>query len=350
VLYYALSDPQVSYHLDGFDSADTTVSRSKLTPVNYTNLSGGSYSFVLKADDKEIAVALDKDKTIFEQPLFWVAAVLIFLLADAWFIRWVLRRQARRIEEKKEQERIANELDMAREIQVSALPQTFPAFPDRDEFDLFASMTPAKEVGGDFYDFFMTDKEHLALVIADVSGKGIPSALFMMTSKTLIRNELMTGCDPATALERVNAQLREQNSSGMFVTVWLAVLEISTGKGLVCNAGHEHPAIRHAGGEFELLKYPHCVVVGALKRAKYRNREFELRPGDCVFVYTDGVPEATNAAKEMFGTERLVDALNQNADANPEELAQIVKETVNGFVGDAPQFDDLTMLCFRMNR
>ena len=349
VLNYSLSDPRVSYRLDGFDLEDTTVSRSKLAPVNYTNLHGGRYSFVLEAGDKKISFVLDKEKTIFEQPLFWVAVALVLLLADVWLIRMILRRQARRIEMRKEQERIADELDMAREIQARSLPQTFPAFPDRTEFDLFASMTPAKEVGGDFYDFFMTDSDHLALVIADVSGKGIPAALFMMTSKTLIRNELMTGCDPATALKRVNLQLCERNYSSMFVTVWLAVLEISTGKGLACNAGHEHPGIRRVGGEFELLRYPHSMFVGGLKRAKYHNREFELRSGDCVFVYTDGVPEAANAAEDMFGEERLVEALNQNVDASPEELVQIVQETVNGFAGDAPQFDDITMLCCRMN-
>ena len=349
VLSYSLSDPSVSYRLDGFDDADTVVSRSKLMPVNYTNLPGGGYSFILDAGEKEISVVLDKEKTVFEQPLFWVAVVLVLLLADVWFIRMSLRRKTRRIEARKEQERIAYELYTAREIQANSLPQAFPAFPDRSEFDLFASMTPAKEVGGDFYDFFMIDSDHLALVIADVTDKGIPAALFMMASKTLIRNELMTGCDPATALERVNLRLCERNRSGMFVTVWLAVLEISTGKGMACNAGHEHPGIRRAGGEFELLRYPHSMFVGGLKRAKYQNREFELRSGDCVFVYTDGVTEAANAAEDMFGEERLVDALNQDKDAGPEELVQIVKESVSKFSGDAPQFDDITMLCCRMN-
>ena len=316
---------------------------------NHAELHGGSYSFILKAGDKELSVALGKEMTIFEQPLFWAAIALILLLADVWIIRLILKRQARRIETKKEQERIAGELNMAREIQMNSLPQTFPAFPDRTEFDLFASMTPAKEVGGDFYDFFMIDSDHLALVIADVSGKGVPAALFMMTAKTLIRSELMTGRDPATTLQRVNLQLCERNYSSMFVTVWLAVLEISSGKGTACNAGHEHPGVRRADGEYELLVYPHDMVVGAVKRAEYHNREFELRSGDCVFVYTDGVPEATNAAEAMFGNERLIDALNQNANADPEELTHIVHEAVNRFVGDAPQFDDITMLCCRVN-
>ena len=260
-------------------------------------------------------------------------------------IRRMEREQMALENERKEQERIARELSMARDIQASALPQTFPAFPDRTEFDLFASMTPAREVGGDFYDFFLIDSDHLALVIADVSDKGVPAALFMMASKTLIRNELMAGCDPATALERVNLQLCERNPSKMFVTVWLAVLELSTGKGLACNAGHENPCIRRAGGAFELLKYRHDVFVGGLKRAKYRNRAFELHPGDCVFVYTDGVPEAINAVKAMFRAELLIDTLNRDADASPEELIGRVHETVKMFTGHAPQFDDMTMLC-----
>ena len=262
-------------------------------------------------------------------------------------IRRMEREQMELENERKEQERIARELSTAREIQASALPQTFPAFPDRPEFDLFASMTPAKEVGGDFYDFFLIDGDHLALVIADVSGKGIPAALFMMVSKTLIRNELMTGCDPATALTRVNLQLRERNTSAMFVTVWLAVVELSTGKGVACNAGHENPGVRRAGGEFELLDYPHDLFVGALKKAKYRNRPFELHPGDCVFVYTDGVPEATNAVGAMFREESLTETLNKNPDAGPEELIRRVHEAVDQFVGDAPQFDDITMLCYK---
>ena len=260
-------------------------------------------------------------------------------------IRRMEREQAEQENLKKEQERIEKELVMAREIQASALPNTFPAFPERTEFTLFASMTPAKEVGGDFYDFFLIDNDHLALVIADVSGKGIPAALFMMVSKTLIKNELLNGCDPAAALDRVNAQLREQNSSMMFVTVWLAVVEISTGKGLACNAGHEHPGLRRAGGDFGLVKYPHGVFVGVSEKARFTNREFELHPGDRVFVYTDGVPEATADSGEMFGEERLEAALNTCADGSPEEILRAVKGAVDEFVGEAEQFDDLTMLC-----
>ena len=232
-------------------------------------------------------------------------------------IRRMEREQMEQENANRKQERIARELEMARDIQASALPQTFPAFPDRDEFDLYASMTPAKEVGGDFYDFFLIDSDHIALVIADVSDKGIPAALFMMSSKTMIRNELMAGCDPATALQHANVQLCEHNKSGMFVTVWLAVVEMSTGRGIACNAGHENPGLQRAGEKFELLKYRHNMFVGGLSKAKYQNRDFMLRPGDCLFVYTDGVPEAIDANVDMFGDERLLETLNQHPDASP---------------------------------
>ncbi len=246
-----------------------------------------------------------------------------------------------------ELDRLDKELKLAADIQINMLPMVFPPFPERKEFDLYASMRPAKEVGGDFYDFFLIDSDHLALVIADVSGKGIPAALFMTVSKTLIKNQLMTGSDPATALERVNLQLCERNSSMMFVTVWLAVLEISTGRGLACNAGHENPGVRHSGGDFELLKYKHGLFIGVNKRAKYTNREFVLYPGDCVFVYTDGVPEATNAAEEMFGEEKLVSTLNLGADAGPEELIHRMHSEVDRFAEGSPQSDDITMLCLK---
>lgn len=246
-----------------------------------------------------------------------------------------------------EQERISTEMNLAREIQASALPLIFPPFPEREDIDLYASMTPAKEVGGDFYDFFMIDDDHLALVIADVSGKGIPAALFMMVSQALIKTQLMTGLAPAEALTNVNLQLCENNDSQMFVTVWAAVIELSTGKGLACNAGHENPALRRADGAFELLEYPHNMFVGAVKKARYQNREFELKPGDCIFVYTDGVPEAANDAEEMFGEEQLCEALNQRPDAEPEELIRHVHDTVNRFAGNAKQFDDITMLCVK---
>ena len=347
VLNYMQSDPQVSYRLEGFDAAEATVRHSMLQPVDYTNLPGGSYTFFLRSGGREISISLEKAKTVFEHPLFWVAIVLALLAADVLLIRWLLKRKARRVEAKKENERVSRELQMAREIQSNALPQVFPPFPDRTEFELYASMTPAKEVGGDFYDFFLVDDDHLALVIADVSDKGVPAAMFMMRTKSLIKNELLNGNDPARALALANQQLREGNASMTFVTVWLAVVELSTGRGTACNAGHENPVLYRAGEKFELLKYDHDTFVGARKKAEYHNREFRLNPGDCLFVYTDGVPEAINAAGEMFGEERLAETLNQASDTSPEALVRAVHDAVDRFAGSVPQFDDTTMLCYR---
>ena len=248
---------------------------------------------------------------------------------------------------RKEQELFASEMNLASSIQISALPNTFPAFPDRKEFDIFALMDPAREIGGDFYDFFFIDDDHLALVIADVSGKGISASLFMMVSKALIQNQLMSGCDPAQALQRVNTQLCERNRSKMFVTVWAAVLEVSTGKGLVCNAGHENPAVRHNGGPYELLTYRHNVFLGISRKAIFTNRPFKMKPGDSLFVYTDGVTEARNAEQEMFGEARLETVLNLERDAEPEKVIDNVRNAVNSFVMDAPQFDDITMLALK---
>ena len=169
----------------------------------------------------------------------------------------------------------------------------------------------------------------------------------MMTAKTLIKNQLMTGCDPAAALEHANVQLCEGNSSMMFVTVWLAVLEISTGKGIACNAGHEHPGLRRAGGGFELVRYEHDKFVGPFRKTRYHNREFELHPGDSIYVYTDGVPEAADSSEGMFGEEGLTDALNRHADAEPKELIGHVHDAIYRFMGSAEQFDDITMLCLR---
>ena len=246
-----------------------------------------------------------------------------------------------------EKERIGAELDMAAKIQASQLPTTFPAFPERPEFDIYASMDPAKEVGGDFYDFFLIDEDHLALVIADVSGKGVPAALFMMASKILINNYSLYGKTPSNILNAVNERICERNEDNMFVTVWLGILEISSGKLTCCNAGHEYPAIKKADGEFELIKDKHGLSIGSMPGIKYKDYEIQLEKGDTLFVYTDGVPEATNAELQLFGTERMVEALNSAAEDSLSDLLQTVRGKVDDFVGEAPQFDDLTMLALR---
>ena len=244
-------------------------------------------------------------------------------------------------------ERLATELNLANDIQTNVLPNIFPVFPERKEFSLHASMTPAKEVGGDFYDFFFVDDDHLALVMADVSGKGIPAALFMMVARTLIKNRAMMGGTPSEILYDVNNQLCEGNVAELFVTVWLGIVEISTGKGIAANAGHEHPVLRKSGDEYSLIVYKHSPAVAAMEGMVFREHEFQLNPGDSLFVYTDGVAEATNEAKELFGTDRMLDALNKDPNAMPEQVLNNVMEGIDDFVKGAEQFDDITMMAMK---
>ena len=247
----------------------------------------------------------------------------------------------------KEKERIGAELNVATQIQADMLPRIFPAFPGRKDMDIFASMDPAKEVGGDFYDFFLVDDDHLCMVMADVSGKGVPAALFMVIAKTLIKNQALLGKSPSEILFNVNNQLCDGNEVELFVTVWLAVLELSTGKGKAVNAGHEHPCLRRAGQNYELIQYRHSPAVAVMEGMNFREHDFELHPGDQLFVYTDVVPEATSAEKELFGAERMLDALNADPDAEPGQVLINVRKAVDGFVKEAEQFDDLTMLCLK---
>ena len=244
-----------------------------------------------------------------------------------------------------EKERIGAELYVAKNIQASMLPCIFPAFPERDEFDIYASMTPAKEVGGDFYDFFLVDEDRLALVMADVSGKGVPAALFMVIAKTLIKNSAQTGLSPKQVLEKVNNQLCENNEAEMFVTVWLGIYEISSGRLVAANAGHEYPVMKRRGKEFELVKDRHGFVLAGMENTRYKEYELLLSPGDKLYLYTDGVPEATNAQNELFGTDRMIEALNRSSFSDCATLLKSVHEEINQFAGDAPQFDDITMLC-----
>ena len=244
-----------------------------------------------------------------------------------------------------EKERIGTELALATRIQADMLPNIYPAFPERPEFDIYATMTPAKEVGGDFYDFFLIDDNHLGLVMADVSGKGVPAALFMMISKILVQNYAMTGRSPAEVLRAVNNQICSNNREEMFVTVWFGVLDTRTGKITAANAGHEYPALMPSGGQFELVRDKHGFVIGGMEGMRYKEYELQLSPGAKLFLYTDGVPEATDANKELFGTDRMLAALNADTAARPEDVLKQVRGAVDGFVKDAEQFDDLTMLC-----
>ena len=228
------------------------------------------------------------------------------------------------------------ELSLATQIQTGMLPSIFPAFPNRPEFDIHASMDPAKEVGGDFYDLFLIDEDHLAMVIADVSGKGIPAALFMMSAKILINDHALIGGTPADILERVNRQVCLNNKAQMFVTVWLGILEISTGKLTTASAGHEYPML-NLNGRYELLKDRHGLAIGAMEEDRYKNTEIQMKKGDSLFVYTDGVAEATDENEQLFGTDRTLEALNAiPAGVSQKEVLLAVRNAVDDFVKEAP--------------
>lgn len=249
----------------------------------------------------------------------------------------------------KEHSRVETELDMARRIQERALPIVH-TLDDPYLFDLAAIMEPAKEIGGDFYDFFYLDETHLVLMIADVSGKGIPAALFMMVSKLLLDNSITSGKSPGMALAEVNAQLCAKNLENMFVTAWLGILDLETGDMITANAGHEYPLICRKDGCFEIVKDKHGFVLGGMENMRYRETVLHLNPGDILFVYTDGVPEASNAEEEQFGMERTIASLSKWKDKPMAELTKLLKADIEAFVDSAPQFDDTTMLALRMER
>ena len=246
------------------------------------------------------------------------------------------------------QERFEAELSFAQDIQRSALPSTFPAFPDRKDVDIYASVNPAKEVGGDFYNFFFIDDDHLALVIGDVSDKGVPAALFMMISNLVIAERMHMGGTPSEIMEFANNHLMAYNKSEMFVTVWVGIVEISTGKVVCTNAGHEDPIIYRKGQGYEIFKEKHDLVAGAMRDVKYKDYEFTLNKGDKLFIYTDGLPEATNTETQMFTVDGAVEALNEIQNGSPKETVEYIANKVSFFVGEAPQFDDITLVCFEL--
>ena len=267
-----------------------------------------------------------------------LAALCLAGAVAAHYVNTVRERQALALEK----ERIGAELELAYRIQASALPKEFP---ERKEFGVYASMTPAKMVGGDFYDFFMIDDRHLGLVIADVSGKGVPAALFMMVSSVLIRHTAAGQYSPAKILQSVNHQICARNPEEMFVTVWLGILDIATGKLTAANAGHEYPMIKGAGKSFEMLKDRHGLVIGAMDGVRYKDYEIVLEPGAKLFVYTDGVSEAADRNLNQFGTDRILETLRSGEEGSPREILEAVNKAVREYAVDTPQFDDLTMMC-----
>ncbi|MDO4804658.1 MAG: SpoIIE family protein phosphatase [Lachnospiraceae bacterium] len=352
-LSYSLAEPVVAYELEGFDEELNVSSRSELPSIIYTNLKGGSYTFRFALLDsvtgeitKEITIPIVKRKALHERILFWLLLAGALSAAILSGTRLYVSRKARELAAEHEQDRIRTELSVARDIQNSMLPRIFPAFPDRTEIDLYASMTPAKEVAGDFYDFFLIDDDHLALIIADVSGKGVGPALFMMVAKNTLKNCAMTGklSSPGEILSEANNKLCKDNEALLFVTVWFGILTLSTGRLVSANGGHEYPVLYRKEDGYTLLKDKHGLALGIMEDVVYKETEGILRKGDGVFVYTDGVPEATNANTELFGIDRMVEALNRYAGKRPEEVLKGVHAAVDEFVGEAPQFDDLTML------
>ena len=268
--------------------------------------------------------------------------VCVIFVVEFWMIFYSINQSAKSMKN-------AAELNVATNIQKSMLPCIFPAFPERSEFDIFATMDPAKEVGGDFYDFFMVDERHLAIVMADVSGKGVPAALFMVIGKTLIKDHTQPERDLGEVFSEVNNILCESNSEGLFITAFEGVLDLVTGEFNYVNAGHEMPFICR-NGNFEAYKIKPGFVLAGMEGMRYRAGSMTLNAGDKIFQYTDGVTEATNAHNELYGMERLSAVLNRNTENSPEEILSAIKKDIDMFVGSAPQFDDITMLCLKYKK
>ncbi len=250
----------------------------------------------------------------------------------------------------REKERISTELDVARKIQAESLPSIFPPFPERDEFGIYATMAPAKEVGGDFYDFFFIDDDHLALVIADVSGKGVPAAMLMMASKILLQNRAMLGGTPSEVLEFANEQLCTHNVEDMFVTVWFGIYTVSTGEVIAANAGHEYPVVMDEKGDFALMKDKHGPVLGAMEGIKYRDYNFTLKSGEKLYIYTDGVTEATDNDNNLWGVDNMLSALNSVKSESAEQILQKITDSIDEYTRGVAQFDDITQLCIERVR
>lgn len=288
-------------------------------------------------------------KMIGDASLFFVFPRALILLGISSICTTIAGRTRRllerQIKDSEERQRISTELDVATRIQADMLPCIFPAFPERPEFDIYATMNPAKEVGGDFYDFFMVDETHLAIVIADVSGKGVPAALFMVIGKTLINDHTKSNVDLGKVFSEVNELLCKSNSEGLFITAFEGVLNLVTGEFQFVNAGHEMPFIAKSGGVYEPHKLRAGFVLAGMEGMKYESGSIMLSPGDKIFQYTDGVTEATNASHELYGMERLTDVLVKNTSKSPAQLLPAIKADIDAFVGEAPQFDDITMLC-----
>ena len=247
-----------------------------------------------------------------------------------------------------EKERIGAELQVATQIQASMLPRIFPPFPERKDINIYATMDPAREVGGDFYDFFLIDQTHLGMVVADVSGKGVPAALFMVIAKTLIKDHACSDPDPAAVFTWVNQQLCESNEAGLFVTAWMGILNLHTGQVEYVNAGHNPPVLTGQDGEFHYLKQKSGLVLAGMEEFIYQKATFQLKQGDRLFLYTDGVTEAMNQKDELYGEGRLLTWLNSHRDLSISETLHGLRQDIEKFSDGVEQSDDITMLIFEM--
>lgn len=292
-----------------------------------------------------------------QSPINWLIRTLFFVLVAfiiSFFVDYYIKEHKdlqasiKQLQETTAaKERIESELKIAQKIQASMLPRIFPPFPDRTEFDIYASMTPAKEVGGDFFDFFLVDENKVAIVIGDVSGKGVPAALFMVIAKTLIKNEAQQDISVDEIFYNVNNSLCKDNEELLFVTSFIAILDLKTGKLEYSNAGHNPPLIKREEGKFEYLEVNNGFVLGAMTDFEYKREVIDFNPGDIIYIYTDGITEAMNNNREQYSTDRLLNTFNNIEELEVENIENIIKFDVNKFVGDAPQYDDYTMLVLK---
>lgn len=278
--------------------------------------------------------------------LLMALIIIICLLAIYLLMFWSIFRA---ILASASSAKVKAELDVASKIQLSALPTSFNIGREKG-VDIFANMHPAKEVGGDFYDFFFIDEDHLAVLIADVSGKGVPAALFMMGGRAMIRNQLLLGLDPSEILKRSNNELAENNKEGMFITAFLGILDVKSGHFSYSNAGHNVPFICHADGTVEPVAVHHGFVLAGMKNIRYRRQEMDILPGDKLVLYTDGVTEATNAAYDMYEEKRLTQVLEKSVNEDVEQTVHAINKSIDTFVDGAEQADDITMVILKWNQ
>lgn len=315
----------------------------------YVSLYYGDWDPLLLKSTYYEGARIITQRMLYDVALFYALPRCAILLGLAFICATVAERThgllLRQDEITRESQRIGAELSVATQIQADMLPSIFPAFPERPEFDIYATMDPAKEVGGDFYDFFMVDDRHLAIVIADVSGKGVPAALFMVIGKTLIKDHTLPGRDLGEVFSQVNSLLCEANKEGLFITAFEGILDLVTGRFAFVNAGHEPPFISRAGGRYEPYQVRPGFVLAGMEGMTFQSGVIRLEPGDKIFQYTDGVTEATDKDDRLYGMERLAQILGRNAGEAPSALLPAVKADIDAFAGGAPQFDDITMLC-----